>query len=63
MQPDLAATLSAIAKNGPRAFYEGPVAEKIAAAVQAAGGVMTAADLKDYRAHRARAGARHLPQL
>jgi gamma-glutamyltranspeptidase / glutathione hydrolase len=50
VQPDLAATLGAIAKNGPRAFYEGAVAEKIAAAVQAAGGVMTAADLKDYRA-------------
>ena len=50
VQPDLAATLSAIAKNGPRAFYEGPIAEKLAAAVQASGGVMTAADLKDYRA-------------
>src|SRR5580658_1862228 len=50
VQPDLATTLSAIAKNGPRAFYEGPIAEKLAAAVQASGGVMTAADLKDYRA-------------
>ncbi len=50
VQPDLADTLSAIAKNGPRAFYEGAVAEKLAAAVQAAGGVMTANDLKDYRA-------------
>jgi len=50
VQSDLAATLSAIAKNGPRAFYEGPVAEKIATAVQAAGGVMTADDLKNYRA-------------
>ncbi len=50
VQTDLADTLTAIAKNGPRAFYEGPVAKKIATAVQAAGGVMTAADLKDYRA-------------
>src|SRR2546421_227828 len=33
----------------PRAFYEGPVAEKIAAAVQAAGGIMTAQDLRDYK--------------
>jgi gamma-glutamyltranspeptidase / glutathione hydrolase len=50
IQSDLADTLQKIARGGPRAFYEGPVAEKIAAAVQAAGGVMTAADLKDYRA-------------
>ena len=50
VQSDLAASLEAIARNGPRAFYEGPTAEKIATAVQAAGGVMTADDLKDYRA-------------
>jgi gamma-glutamyltranspeptidase/glutathione hydrolase len=50
VQPDLADTLEAIAKGGPQAFYAGPIAEKIAAAVQAAGGVMTADDLKDYRA-------------
>ena len=50
MQADLANTLEAIAKAGPRAFYAGPIAEKIASAVQAAGGVMTADDLKDYRA-------------
>ena len=31
-------------------FYEGPVAEKLSAAVLAAGGVMTADDLKNYRA-------------
>jgi gamma-glutamyltranspeptidase / glutathione hydrolase len=50
VQPDLANTLEAVAKSGPRAFYTGPIAEKIASAVQAAGGVMTADDLKDYRA-------------
>jgi gamma-glutamyltranspeptidase / glutathione hydrolase len=50
VQADLANTLEAIAKAGPRAFYAGPIAEKIASAVQAAGGVMTADDLKDYRA-------------
>ena len=50
MQPDLADTLAAIAKDGPSAFYEGAVAAKLAAAVQAAGGVMTADDLKEYRA-------------
>jgi gamma-glutamyltranspeptidase/glutathione hydrolase len=50
LQADLAATLQAIAKKGPRAFYEGPVAEKLSAAVRAAGGVMTVDDLKNYRA-------------
>jgi len=50
VQPDLAATLQTIAQNGPRAFYEGPVADKIAEAVRAAGGVMTADDLKNYHA-------------
>ena len=50
VQPDLAATLQAIANGGPRAFYEGAVAQKLAAAVQAAGGMMTTDDLKAYRA-------------
>ena len=50
VQPDLAATLQAIANGGPRAFYEGAVAQKLAAAVQAAGGMMTIDDLKAYRA-------------
>jgi gamma-glutamyltranspeptidase/glutathione hydrolase len=50
VQTDLAATLQAIAQKGPRAFYEGPVAEKLSAAVRAAGGVMTMDDLKNYRA-------------
>ena len=48
VQSDLARTLYAIARDGPRAFYEGPIAEKIAAAVRAAGGLMTADDLKNY---------------
>jgi gamma-glutamyltranspeptidase/glutathione hydrolase len=50
VQTDLADTLEAIAKSGPRAFYQGPIAEKVASSVRNAGGVMTAADLKDYRA-------------
>jgi gamma-glutamyltranspeptidase/glutathione hydrolase len=50
VQPDLAATLSAIAAQGPRGFYEGPVAEKIAKAVRDAGGTMTTDDLRSYRA-------------
>jgi gamma-glutamyltranspeptidase/glutathione hydrolase len=51
VQSDLANTLEAIAKDGPRAFYNGPIADTIAAAVQAAGGVMTADDLKSYAAY------------
>jgi gamma-glutamyltranspeptidase / glutathione hydrolase len=50
VQSDLANSLEAIAQGGPRAFYEGPIAEQLAAAVQAAGGVMTAGDLQAYRA-------------
>jgi gamma-glutamyltranspeptidase/glutathione hydrolase len=48
-QPELAATLRLLAKRGPRAFYEGELAEKIAAAAQASGGVLTARDLASYR--------------
>ena len=51
IQRDLADTLEAIAHRGPQAFYQGPIAEKLAAAVQAAGGIMTADDLKNYRPH------------
>ncbi|RZN08616.1 gamma-glutamyltransferase [Bradyrhizobium genosp. SA-3] len=50
VQADLAATLSAVAAQGPRGFYEGPVAEKLAKAVSDAGGIMTPADLKAYQA-------------
>ena len=50
IQFDLADTLQAIANQGPDAFYQGDIARKIAAAVQKAGGVMTADDLKNYRA-------------
>ena len=49
VQTDLANTLEAIAKRGPDAFYRGEIAEKIAAAVRAAGGVMTADDLARYK--------------
>jgi gamma-glutamyltranspeptidase/glutathione hydrolase len=50
VQADLAATLTAIAEQGPRGFYEGPVAERLARAVGDAGGIMTADDLKSYQA-------------
>jgi gamma-glutamyltranspeptidase/glutathione hydrolase len=50
VQPELATSLAAIAADGPRAFYQGPIAEKIAAATTSAGGVMTVDDLKNYEA-------------
>src|SRR5664279_5653835 len=49
-QFDLADTLRAIAQDGPRAFYQGRTASQIADAVRAAGGIMTADDLKNYHA-------------
>ncbi|MCJ2034234.1 gamma-glutamyltransferase [Methylobacterium sp. J-068] len=49
VQADLADTLAAIAKSGPDAFHTGAIAERIAASVRAAGGVMTAEDLAAYR--------------
>jgi gamma-glutamyltranspeptidase/glutathione hydrolase len=50
IQTDLASTLEAIAAQGPRGFYEGPVAGKLAQGIQAAGGIITRDDLKQYRA-------------
>lgn len=50
VQRDLADTLARVATQGPRGFYEGPVAEKLTKAVSDAGGIMTAADLKAYQA-------------
>jgi len=50
VQTDLASVLEAIGRDGERAFYEGPVAEKIVASVRSAGGRMTVEDLKSYRA-------------
>ena len=47
---DLAATLETIATQGAAGFYQGPVAQKIVDAVQAAGGRMTMDDLARYRA-------------
>ena len=41
----LADTLAALAAHGPDHFYRGPIAPELAAAVQGAGGAITAADL------------------
>jgi len=49
-QPDLARTLRHIARDGRRGFYEGEVAEDIAAEMAAGGGLITAQDLAQYRA-------------
>ncbi|MDB5510982.1 MAG: gamma-glutamyltransferase [Enterovirga sp.] len=49
IQSDLAATLRRIAEGGPDAFYRGETADRIVAAVRAAGGVMTTDDLARYR--------------
>ena len=48
--PDLAATLERIAKNGAKEFYEGETAQKFAAEMAKNGGLITMADLKDYKA-------------
>jgi gamma-glutamyltranspeptidase/glutathione hydrolase len=44
VQPELAATLRAIAKGGAQAFYEGPVAAGIVATLREAGGTHTEED-------------------
>jgi gamma-glutamyltranspeptidase/glutathione hydrolase len=49
IQGDLATTLSAISEQGPRGFYQGPVAEKLVTAIKDAGGIMTLEDLKAYQ--------------
>jgi gamma-glutamyltranspeptidase/glutathione hydrolase len=49
VQTDLAATLSAIAEQGRRGFYEGPIAEKLVKAISEAGGIMSATDLASYQ--------------
>lgn len=48
IQRKLAKTLSGIARSGPRFFYSGPIAARLAKASQAGGGLLTAADLAAY---------------
>lgn len=48
-QPELAETLRQLAANGRAGFYQGPVASKLLAAVQAAGGAWQQADFDAYR--------------
>jgi len=49
LQFDLADTLRAIANQGHSAFYQGRIAERIADAVQRAGGILSKDDLAGYR--------------
>ncbi|NEO87231.1 MAG: gamma-glutamyltransferase [Spirulina sp. SIO3F2] len=48
-QPDLAKSLRLIATEGSRAFYEGDIAEAIAQEMAANSGLITTADLADYK--------------
>jgi gamma-glutamyltranspeptidase / glutathione hydrolase len=48
-QPELAATLERIAKNGASDFYRGKTASMLVADMQSNGGIITADDLADYR--------------
>lgn len=48
VQSDLAASLEAIARGGPKAFYRGPLARRVAAASKAGGGLLTARDFARY---------------
>jgi gamma-glutamyltranspeptidase / glutathione hydrolase len=50
VQTDLAHSLDAIAHEGPRAFYVGPIADEIVAAARAAGSHITRVDLERYDA-------------
>mgnify|MGYP002780208550 CR=1 FL=1 len=47
--PDLATSLRLIAKDGTRAYYDGPIAQAILAISREQGGTFTAADLRDFR--------------
>lgn len=54
VQKDLAQVLDKIAKQGSAGFYEGDVAEKMAADFAANGGIVTLEDLKNYRARESK---------
>ena len=48
--PGHARTLRLLAQQGPRAYYEGEIAERIAAFLKQCGGAMTTADLRHFKA-------------
>jgi len=49
VQKDLASTLELIAKQGPDAFYKGPIAQAVEQASKANGGILTAKDFANYK--------------
>ena len=49
VQADLADSLELIAKDGPDAFYNGPIADKIVAEMEAGGGLIDKASLAAYK--------------
>jgi gamma-glutamyltranspeptidase/glutathione hydrolase len=49
IQPELAATLQAVADQGPAAFYQGRIPQAVEAASHSGGGIITAADFAAYR--------------
>ncbi len=49
-QPELARTLRLIARDGPKAFYQGPIAGAIVAAMREHHGIITRQDLAEYQA-------------
>lgn len=49
VQRDLARTLAMIAGLGPKAFYDGPIAEALVAEMARGGGILTREDLRRYR--------------
>lgn len=49
VQRDLAATLSLIAQSGPKAFYEGVIADAIVLEMDRQEGLITKADLQNYQ--------------
>jgi len=48
-QPELAASLERIAKNGHKGFYHGPIADALVRTVRERGGVLDHADLEAYK--------------
>jgi gamma-glutamyltranspeptidase/glutathione hydrolase len=50
-QPALARALRLLAREGPRAFYDGALAEETVSFVRANGGILSLEDLRRYRAH------------
>ena len=48
VQPDLAASLSAISEKGPDAFYKGAIADAIVKASGAKGGILAKGDFEQY---------------